>query len=237
MMGSRLRRDDVPVCCGPRDFLNGSITMNNPALMMHRPLVEQTAGWRRYAGIGLAFALNGVLVWALANGLAIKLTKYVPPVLQMKVIDTPQVQPKQETPPPTPQVEKVLPTEQAPVPVIQIAPDPAASSINVQPQQTPPVQPVDASASGLINTHTTPPYPPMARRLSQQGTVILSITVGADGAVSAAQVATSSGVPELDQAALDWVKAHWRYKPAMQGGVAVPSTTQAAVRFDLKQAH
>lgn len=209
--------------------------MNNPALMMHRPLVEQAAGWRRYAGIGLAFVLNGVLVWALASGLAIKLTKYVPPVLQAKVIDTPQAQPKQVTPPPSPPMQKVIPTEQTPEPVIQIAPDPNAQSIQVQPQQQP-VQASDSSASGMTSTHTTPPYPPMARRLSQQGTVILSITVAPDGSVSTAQVATSSGFPELDQTALVWVKAHWRYKPAMQGGAAVPSTTQAAVKFDLKQA-
>ena len=209
--------------------------MNNPALTFRPALAQESAGWRRYAGIGLAVALNGVLVWALASGLAIKLTKYVPPVLQMKVIDTPQTQQKPVPPPPTPQVEKVLPTEQTPEPVIQIAPDPSAQTIQVQPQQQP-AQAVDASAWGLTNTHTTPPYPPMARRLGQQGTVILSITVAADGSVSAAQIATSSGIPELDQAALEWVKGHWRYKPAMQGGVAVPSTTQAAVKFDLKQA-
>jgi protein TonB len=210
--------------------------MNNPALMMHTPLAEQNAGWRRYAGIGLAVVLNGVLVWALASGLAIKLTKYVPPVLQAKVIDEPQVQPKQVTPPPTPQVAKVIPTEQTPEPVIQIAPDPNAQSIQVQPQQQQPMQTADSSASGMSRTHTTPPYPPMARRLSQQGTVILSITVAADGSVSAAQVATSSGFPELDQTAVAWVKGHWRYKPATQGGIAVPSNTQAAVKFDLKQA-
>lgn len=211
--------------------------MNNPALMLHPPLEQANAGWRRYAGIGLAVALNGVLVWALANGLAIKLTKYVAPVLETRVIDTPQAQPKQVVPPPSPKMEKVLPTEQTPEPVIQIAPDPAAQTIQVPQQQTPPVPPADASASGLTNTHTTPPYPPMARRLGQQGTVVLAITVGADGTVSAAQIARSSGFPELDQAALEWVKAHWRYKPAMQGGVAVPSTTQAAVKFDLRQAH
>jgi protein TonB len=168
-------------------------------------------------------------------GLAIKLNKFVPPELLANLIDEPQVQPKQVAPPPTPQVAKVIPTEQTPEPVIQIAPDPNAQSIQVQPQQQP-VQATDSSASGMSSTHTTPPYPPMARRLGQQGTVILSITVAADGSVSAAQVATSSGFPELDQTALAWVKGHWRYKPATQGGVAVPSNTQAAVKFDLKQA-
>jgi len=210
--------------------------MNNPALAFHMPAHQTNAGWGRYIGIGLTLALNGVLLWALANGLATKITTYVPAVLETKVIDTPQAQPKPVTPPLAPQIEKVLPTEQTPEPVIQIAPDTTAQTIQVQPQQQVPVQ-ADASASGMTNTHTTPPYPAVARRLGQQGTVILAITVAADGSVSAAQVATSSGVPELDQAALSWVKAHWRYKPAMQGGVAVPSTTQAAVKFDLKQAH
>jgi len=210
--------------------------MNNPALAFHTPAHQTSAGWGRYIGIGLTLALNGVLLWALANGLATKITTYVPAVLETKVIDTPQAQPKPVTPPPSPQIEKVLPTEQTPEPVIQIAPDTNAQTIQVQPQQQMPVQ-VDASASGVTNTHTTPPYPAVARRLGQQGVVILAITVAADGSVSAAQVATSSGVPELDQAALSWVKAHWRYKPAMQGGVAVPSSTQAAVKFDLKQAH
>lgn len=209
--------------------------MNNPALAFHAPLENTSSGWRRYAGISLAVALNGLLIWALASGLAIKISKYVPPALIAKVIDEPQVQPKQVTPPPTPQMEKVIPTEQTPPPIIQIAPDPNAQTIQVQPQQQPQVQRTDSSASGLTNTHTTPPYPPVARRLGQQGTVILSITVAADGSVSEAQVATSSGVPELDHAALEWVRSHWRYKPAMQGGVGVPSTTQAAVKFDLKQ--
>ncbi|HEY4266532.1 MAG TPA: TonB family protein, partial [Micropepsaceae bacterium] len=176
--------------------------MNNPALTFRAPLEQANSGWRRYAGISLAIALNGVLVWALASGLAIKLTKYVPPVLETKVIDAPQAQPKQVTPPPTPQIEKIVPTQQTPEPVIQIVPDPNAQSIQVQPQQQQPMQATDSSASGMTSTHTSPPYPPVARRLGQQGVVILAITVAADGSVSAAQVATSSGVPELDQAAL-----------------------------------
>jgi len=211
--------------------------MNNPALMMHQPMMQSNTGWRRYAGIGLAVGLNGVLVWALANGLAIKLTKYIPPVIHMQVIDTPQAPPKQEVPPPSPPMQKVAPTEQNPPPLIDIAPDTSAQTIQVPLQQSPPVQPVDTSASGLTNTHSTPPYPPAARRLGEQGRVVLSITIGADGMVSNAQIAQSSGFPELDQAAVQWVTSHWRYKPAMQGGVAVPSTTQAAVKFDLRQAH
>jgi periplasmic protein TonB len=207
--------------------------MNNPALTFHALPAQPGTGWRRYAGLGLALLLNGVLIWALTNALGVKLSVYTPPVLETKVIDLPQTRPRQEVPLPQPQLEKVIPTEQVPEPVIQVAPQ-VAPTIQVPPQQ--PVQAADASAAGLINTHTTPPYPPVARRLGQEGRVVLSITIGSDGSVVAAQVASSSGFPELDQAALNWVKAHWRYTPAMQGGVAVPSTTQAAVKFDLKQA-
>lgn len=210
--------------------------MNNPALTLHSPLSQSAPGWRRYVGISLAVALNGGLIWALASGLAIKITNHFVPPIHVAVINTQQPQQKQLTPPPTPQIVKTLPTETAPEPVIQIAPDSGAQTITVQPQSQPQTQAVNTSASGLSNTHTTPPYPPVARRLGQDGTVILSITVGADGSVTAAQVATSSGVPELDQAAVDWVKGHWRYKPAMLNGVAVPSNTRAAVKFDLRKA-
>jgi len=206
--------------------------MQHSASALH---IQTTGGRSRYA-IGAAFvvALHVVLIWALANGLAVKLGIYTPPVLETRVIDTPQVQPKQETPPPQPKMEQIKPTEQTPEPLIQIAPDPSAQTIQVPPQQQAPQMPVSASVQGLVNTHTTPPYPPNARRLGQEGRVVLSLAIGADGAITDAQVASTSGFPELDQAALEWVKAHWRYKPALQSGVAVTSTTQAAVKFDLK---
>ncbi|HEV2652755.1 MAG TPA: energy transducer TonB [Rhizomicrobium sp.] len=99
---------------------------------------------------------------------------------------------------------------------------------------TPPA--ADSGPASLTNTHTTPPYPQDARSASHQGTVLLTITVGPQGDVMNAVVAQSSGFTELDQAAVSWVIGHWKYKPATQGGVPMTSTTQAAVKFDLKQA-
>jgi len=52
-----------------------------------------------------------------------------------------------------------------------------------------------------------------------------------------ASVTQSSGFPALDESAVAWVMAHWKYKPAIRGGVPVTSQTQAAVKFDLKLAH
>jgi len=92
------------------------------------------------------------------------------------------------------------------------------------------------TAEPLIATHTTPPYPALALRLGEQGTAILKIGIAADGSVSDAIVQTSSGSERLDAAAIAWVKAHWRYKPATRGGAAIASTTLAAVKFDLRTA-
>jgi TonB family protein len=50
-------------------------------------------------------------------------------------------------------------------------------------------------------------------------------------------VVSSSGHADLDEAAVAWVKSHWRYQPAMQNGGAVPATTNAVVTFTLNQLH
>jgi len=65
--------------------------------------------------------------------------------------------------------------------------------------------------------------------------VRLRIAIDEQGNATAAEVETSSGYQELDSAAIAWVKAHWRYQPAMQGGRAVSSATEAVVTFRLNQ--
>jgi protein TonB len=97
----------------------------------------------------------------------------------------------------------------------------------------PPVS--DSGATGVSSTHSTPPYPAEARLLSHQGMVLLELTISPQGDVTTANIVRSSGFAELDGSAVSWVLAHWKYKPAIQGGVSVTSRTQAAVRFDLKQ--
>jgi protein TonB len=76
----------------------------------------------------------------------------------------------------------------------------------------------------------------MAVRLGKEGTVTLSISVSASGTVTDATVVKSSGNDELDQAAIQWVKSHWRYKPAIRNGQPAGGTVQANVRFTLKNA-
>lgn len=94
----------------------------------------------------------------------------------------------------------------------------------------------DQGPRAIGATHTTPPYPSVEARLGRQGTVTLLLAIDASGAVTDAQVVSSSGSDGLDQAAIAWVKTHWRYQPATHDGVAVAATTKAAIRFDLRDA-
>jgi protein TonB len=63
-----------------------------------------------------------------------------------------------------------------------------------------------------------PPYPPLSRRLGEQGQVVIRVLIGADGSAQQAEVRRSSGFERLDQAALQTV-LKWRYIPGKRGGV------------------
>ena len=77
-------------------------------------------------------------------------------------------------------------------------------------------------------------YPPIAIRLSQEGTVTLSVHIDAQGQVTAADVVNSSGHDSLDQAGVRCVTSAWHFKPAMQSGQPVAVTRQYAIRFVLQ---
>jgi periplasmic protein TonB len=183
-------------------------------------------------GVGV---LHVLAVWALISGMTGAITKFVPPDLLVTV--TPTTDPQTVPPPPKPVLaQPAQPTDAAiPKPEIDIATgEPPPITAGPTNPATPPA--ADSGPASLTNTHTTPPYPQDARSASHQGTVLLNITVGPQGDVMNAVVAQSSGFAELDQAAVSWVIGHWKYKPATQGGMPMTSTTQAAVKFDLKQA-
>ena len=209
-------------------------------LPKHEILSARSSGMstRRAMTLGGVALLHVGAVFVLITGMAGTIVKSLPRDLTVIDIADTQTPPKPVTVPTPPKlVQPSTPVETIPPPVIDTAPPPNTTTITVAMTQTPPTQATpDTAASGVTNTHTTPPYPVMARAAGHQGIVMLTITVGPTGEVANAVVAQSSGFPELDQAAVNWVMGHWKYKPAVQGGVAVTSTTQAAVKFDLQQA-
>ncbi len=81
-------------------------------------------------------------------------------------------------------------------------------------------------------TRTEPVYPSAARRRGQQGVVMVTVEVDADGATLRVSLQHSSGYAVLDTAALNAVR-HWRFTPAHRAGRAVRAAVQVPIRFRL----
>jgi protein TonB len=76
-----------------------------------------------------------------------------------------------------------------------------------------------------------PAYPDTARKLRQEGTVLLEAVITASGAVDEIRVVASRG-PLLDSAAIAAVR-RWRYRPATLNGRAVAVFLTVRVTFGL----
>ncbi|WAV88564.1 energy transducer TonB [Oxalobacter aliiformigenes] len=77
-----------------------------------------------------------------------------------------------------------------------------------------------------------PPYPAVSRRMGEEGVVVLSVMIEADGTVSDVKLKHSSGFPRLDASALKTVR-HWRYVPARKNGRPVAFRYVQPIRFSL----
>ncbi len=89
-----------------------------------------------------------------------------------------------------------------------------------------------AGAPGHLR-NPAPPYPLTARRLGQEGVVMLTVRIDADGRPLEVEVEQSSGFPLLDDSALTTVR-RWRFRSARMGGVPVASTVEVPIRFVLR---
>ncbi len=88
----------------------------------------------------------------------------------------------------------------------------------------------DYKSDGLKNAQ--PNYPLYARKMNQEGVVILSVEVLTDGSAGDVRVATSSGIRLLDKAALEAVK-EWNFKPAKKDGVLYVQRLRVPIVFSL----
>jgi len=202
---------------------------------------------RMMVAVSLAVLLEAGAIYLVASGLGTRVMQAFPHPIDLDVF-APVPKPVPLPPPlQTPFVKPSLPTVSRPVIELQTPPasnpmvsqpgHPQGTQSSVVPAQ-PPVSNVLAPTppSGIAATHTQPPYPMLARRIGEQGSVLLSITVAIDGSVQSASVARSSGKIDLDEAAVSWVKDHWKYRPASRNGQPITAQVEAQVVFDLNQA-
>ncbi|MBU0604007.1 MAG: energy transducer TonB [Gammaproteobacteria bacterium] len=140
--------------------------------------------------------------------------------------DAPSVQtaPPQAPPPPEP-----VAIDAAPAAPVAPAPAPVSAAPVVAPP--PPVSPPRFNADYLVNP--APAYPPMSRRMGEEGRVLLRVMVEADGTPSSVEVRTSSGFPRLDRAAQEAVRK-WKFVPARRGEDAVAGAVNVPIDFGLR---
>jgi protein TonB len=158
----------------------------------------------------------------------------------------PRVVPKPQprTPPPLPAPRPVAAPSAEPAPnapVAAPAPQPAPPPIEAPvvaapaPAPAPPAPPrvelPSSDADYLQNPQ--PAYPPMSKRLGEQGQVMLRVLIGADGLPKEAQVSRSSGYARLDTTARETV-LKWRFVPGKRNGVPETMWFNVPINFVLE---
>lgn len=106
------------------------------------------------------------------------------------------------------------------------------SARGIRRDETPsPVTPPRADAAYLSNP--PPDYPAEARRLGQEGRVLLRVLVAADGHAQDVSIDQGCGFPLLDDAAAAAVR-RWRFTPGRRGDTAVAAWVLIPIFFKLR---
>lgn len=77
-----------------------------------------------------------------------------------------------------------------------------------------------------------PPYPPMSRKMREQGRVILRVLIAADGTARQVDIKVSSGYKRLDESAQNTVR-RWRFVPARRGETPIEMWYDVPISFSL----
>ncbi len=202
---------------------------------------QSSMSTRKIVSIGLVVLLHALLGYAFITGLAYNVVKKI--ATDTKVFDVAEEPPPpEEKPPPPPPETKVepppmvapppivsMPTIQAPiVQTVREAP-PVIITPTAPPAPPPPPKPaLQARASERGNSAlwvTTEDYPSRALREEREGVTGVAWDVDAEGKVSNCRVTSSSGSPDLDDAACKNITRRGRYKPALDSnGTAMASS-------------
>lgn len=177
-----------------------------------------------------------------------------PQIMEMPLIvdllPAPEIENEPEAKPlpvarPEPVKRKPVPVPKAPAPVLETTSSeaPAENAPVAPPQVAEPTPPAPAPTAPAISQarfdadylrNPPPPYPPLSRRMGEEGKVVLRVSVNPQGTADAVEVRTSSGSNRLDESALKTVR-HWKFIPAKRGDTAVQSWVLVPIIFKLEQ--
>lgn len=78
-------------------------------------------------------------------------------------------------------------------------------------------EPKSIGSTGEGGDRPQPPYPEMALKFNQQGTVVLLLTVDDSGLVQSVNIKETSGSSILDRSTVEFVRRHWIVPPGKTG--------------------
>jgi protein TonB len=216
------------------------------------PTSADGARWVRDRGPGVVIAIAlhvAALAWLLQfEAVRRPLAELAPIMVRLVAPPKAEVAPPPEPPKPKPVVRpppRPAPKQVEPLPLIT-APTEAPTAFAVpaaapqplppieappQVEAAPPIVPPRFNADYLRNP--APPYPAAARRMREEGRVVLRVLVAPDGRPDRVEVRTSSGSPRLDQSALETVR-QWLFVPARQGDQPVAAWVLVPISFTLR---
>ncbi len=189
------------------------------------------------AGIAVVVALHGAALYALLS----HRIPVVPDEVATLFVETVVLQPPPKEAP-RPQPEKRRLPEPPPRQLVAQAPVASAAEPVAPPPlpaaEAPPARPagpvtLNDELSVACAERRPPAYPPLSRRLGEEGKVVLRVELDEQGSVSAARVAQASGFARLDEAALAAVKT-WRCNPAQRDGRPVRAVALQPFSFMLQ---
>jgi periplasmic protein TonB len=191
---------------------------------------DQKMSGNKITALIIVALIHVFLGYALITGLAYEAAQKV--IQKVTTVDIKE-EVKEEVPPPPPPKKDLPPPPPivAPPPKVVIAPPPAVTVVREVPPPTPPPPPIviappappppsQARAARPTNQNSwagriQSAYPARALREDREGRVGIRVEINADGRVTDCTVTSSSGTPELDQAACDGMRRYARYSPAL----------------------
>lgn len=183
---------------------------------------------RRGMFLIILIAFHLALFWALKSGFAIKILETIAPPIVADIINEKK---PDEPPPPPPEVKMELPPVVMPPVLVDIqmpveAPPTALTAPVVDrpippappaPPAPPPRAPVVTKATVTYRPDTFDYYPTQSRNLGEEGKLKVRLCIGANGRVTEAAIAETSGVGRLDEAGVRMAK-QFRFKPGTEDG-------------------
>lgn len=196
---------------------------------------DQEMSGNRIAAFVIVALIHVAVGYALVTGLAYEAAKQI--VKKVTTVDIKEEVKEEEPPPPPPEKQETAPPPPVAPPVkIDVAVAPPQIQTVTTPPPPAPVIPVIVPAPAVVappapkfqpkgavpkgnpgNWATTNDYPARALREEREGTTGFRVTVGPDGRVTDCQITSSSGSPDLDEAACSNIRRRARFTPATDG--------------------